>query len=648
MGQLSGHANVITPYRSGYTDDGNPYLVMEYVEGGSLSDHLDQRGPIEWRQAVIYACAIADALGQAHKQSILHRDVKPANILVGEDAVARLTDFGISAVQGSTATAMAFTLAHSPPETFTSGTDARDERSDLYSLASTLYMLVTGRIPFAADGDDDSQHAMMRRIETHDPPVLPEESAPSALARFLVDAMAKDPARRPQSAEEFRNDLEQILTDETYVARPAPDQATRPVTPPLVAPQSIKGQALVDASPLRAPGVAAGLPWWRQGRMVASVAALSVFAVAGFLAVSQVREVISEGSADFAAPDAASEERDSEVSGDEPNVVDESADDPQVATTTVAPEATTATSTTTAPAVPDEPVVISATSDVESVAVMADGRIVVGGADGSLTVVGVDEDGTASVEAQLVDQDELVFALLSLPDGRVVSGGADAVARIRDLSDPGNPETFAGHEGFTAAIVDLALLPDGRVASASWDQTVQVWDPADPEAEAIRFEGHTALVEAVAVLPDGRVVSAGRDGIILAWDPDDPAESTVIGTVSGTILSLAALSDGRVVAGGLDGDVTIWDPAGAGSVVGYEGHSGNVSAIVELPDGRVATGSWDGTVQVWDPDRPGASGVVFDGHQGQVTGLAVQADGTGLVSVADDATIRLWDPDQLG
>ena len=200
MGRLEEHPNVIRPYRSGYTGDGEPYVIMELARGGSLHDLVSRQGPLDWRRAVGYVLPIADALGHAHRQGVLHHDIKPANILLTADDTPKLTDFGIASIVGATATTnTAFTLSHVPPETFADGVDRRDERSDLYSLASTLFTLVRGRTPFQHTGDDNSV-AHLNRILNRPVPTL--DLGPS-IDGFLATAMAKDPAARFQDAAAF-------------------------------------------------------------------------------------------------------------------------------------------------------------------------------------------------------------------------------------------------------------------------------------------------------------------------------------------------------------------------------------------------------------------------------------------------------------
>ena len=196
MGQSSGHPNVITPIRSGLTVDGKPFLVMQYMEGGSLQDTIDRGELVPWRDAIFAIRPIADALGDSHQRGILHKDVKPANILLARNGTPSLTDFGIASIRGSTVTQRAFTFAHTAPETFADGNDSRDERSDLYSLASTLFTVIAGRSPFDQEGSD-SQLAWITRIATHPVPTL---GVSAALDRFLASALAKDPAHRPQNA----------------------------------------------------------------------------------------------------------------------------------------------------------------------------------------------------------------------------------------------------------------------------------------------------------------------------------------------------------------------------------------------------------------------------------------------------------------
>ncbi|MCP3988067.1 MAG: Hsp70 family protein [Actinomycetia bacterium] len=205
MGRLSSHPNVITPFQAGYTPAGSPFLVMEFVPNGSLDDLLEARGRVPWREAVEYLIPVVSALGHAHEQGILHRDVKPGNILLAAEG-PKLTDFGIAAIRQSTATQIGYTLAHCPPETFADGRDVRDERSDLYSVASTLHTLIAGHPPFhVADGD--SQPAYLVRILDGDPPPL-STLIPPGLQQLLDSALAKDPDQRPQSAAQFVTALE--------------------------------------------------------------------------------------------------------------------------------------------------------------------------------------------------------------------------------------------------------------------------------------------------------------------------------------------------------------------------------------------------------------------------------------------------------
>lgn len=207
MGQSSGHPNVITPIRSGVTADGKPYLVMQFMEGGSLQDLINRGQLLPWRDAIAVIRPIAEALGDSHQAGILHKDVKPANILLARNGTPSLTDFGIATVRGTTATQTAFTFSHAPPETFAGGRDARDERSDLYSLASTLFAIVAGRSPFA-DAEDDSQLAWLHRVVNNPVPTL---GVDEGLDRFLAWAMAKNPDDRPQDARQFVDGLDRVL-----------------------------------------------------------------------------------------------------------------------------------------------------------------------------------------------------------------------------------------------------------------------------------------------------------------------------------------------------------------------------------------------------------------------------------------------------
>ncbi len=203
MGVLSGHPNIVTIYRTG-TTGGSPYLVMEFLGGGSLADRLHHGPPIPWQEAVNIGTSLADAIDAAHRAGVFHRDIKPANVLLSDTGVPKLGDFGIANVEAVSQTSgvMKATVAHAPPEVL--GGSEGDARSDIYSLASTMYELITGRPAFVRP-EDTSPVPVMMRITSEAVPDVDPAICPPAVTRCLQQAMAKDPAHRPATAADFRD-----------------------------------------------------------------------------------------------------------------------------------------------------------------------------------------------------------------------------------------------------------------------------------------------------------------------------------------------------------------------------------------------------------------------------------------------------------
>ncbi|MDH3683590.1 MAG: protein kinase, partial [Acidimicrobiia bacterium] len=199
-GPLSNHPNIVTIHDAGYTRTGSPFLVMEYLDGGSLTDHLEANGPMQWQQAVDWMAPICDAVDTAHRMGVLHRDIKPANILISPDG-PKLADFGIACVSDATSPQFAVSWHHAPPE---AELNRRDERSDVYSLASTTFQLLTGHAPFWRPGED-SLAGLLHRMVSEPAPRLSPAVAPRWLDDLLQRALDKDPGRRPASAAELRD-----------------------------------------------------------------------------------------------------------------------------------------------------------------------------------------------------------------------------------------------------------------------------------------------------------------------------------------------------------------------------------------------------------------------------------------------------------
>lgn len=204
VGGLSEHPNIITVHGAGETGEGLPYLVMGFQPAGSLADRLRERGPLPWAEVADIGVKVAGALESAHRAGVLHRDVKPENVLVSSFGEPVLADFGIARLEGAahlTASGIVTgTPAHLGPEILQGHPPTA--ASDVYGLASTLHQLLTGSPAFTKP-TDESTWAVMNRVLSEPPPDLRAFGVPGPLADVIDRAMAKDPDQRFESARAF-------------------------------------------------------------------------------------------------------------------------------------------------------------------------------------------------------------------------------------------------------------------------------------------------------------------------------------------------------------------------------------------------------------------------------------------------------------
>lgn len=207
------HPNIVSVYDVGV--DGNLYyIVMELIKGKTLKEIIiEEKGPLPWKWSVNIAIQIASALEIAHKNNIIHRDIKPHNIIITEDGVAKVTDFGIAkAVSNSTITAFGTTIGsvhYFSPEHARGG--FTDAKSDLYSLGVVMYEMLTGRVPF--DADTPVSIALKHMQEEPRPAIEVNPNIPRAVNDVIMKALKKDSTLRYQNATAMLLDLRRALKD---------------------------------------------------------------------------------------------------------------------------------------------------------------------------------------------------------------------------------------------------------------------------------------------------------------------------------------------------------------------------------------------------------------------------------------------------
>lgn len=234
------HPNVVSVYDVGQEDDVH-YIVMEYVEGKNLNEIIKERAPLQVDEAVRIASQIADALDHAHHNQIIHRDIKPHNILIGRNGRVKVTDFGIArAVTSTTITqtgSVVGSVHYFSPE-HAKGI-VTGEKSDLYSLGIVLYQMLTGQLPFL--GESPISVALKHLQEEFDEPRKFNPLIPQSVENVILKSMRKNPQERYQSAKEMQTDLETCLMperrNETKIDFPDEDDIDQTRVMPAIKPE---------------------------------------------------------------------------------------------------------------------------------------------------------------------------------------------------------------------------------------------------------------------------------------------------------------------------------------------------------------------------------------------------------------------------
>jgi serine/threonine protein kinase len=261
MAALSDHINIVTIHDAAIAPDGRPYLVMAYCPGLNLADRYKTQ-QIAVAEVLSIGVQLAGAVETAHRQGILHRDIKPANVLTAAGGRPALTDFGISVAMGvlHEEESVGLSIPWSPPEML-SGTPTGDHRADVYSLTATLFTLLARRSPYELPGRSNDQVDLITRIQRTALTPTGRPDVPQSVEVVLATGLAKDPARRYQSALELARALQRLESEIGGAITPVDISAEDPVAARAeIAPENdgrtrIRPLVIEAQGVLQAPGV---------------------------------------------------------------------------------------------------------------------------------------------------------------------------------------------------------------------------------------------------------------------------------------------------------------------------------------------------------------------------------------------------------
>jgi eukaryotic-like serine/threonine-protein kinase len=600
-----------------------PFLVMSYAPNGTLRQRHPKGAILPVTTIVSYVQQIADALQYAHDEKLIHRDVKPENILVGRRGEVLLSDFGIALLAQtsryqSTQDVLG-TVAYMAPEQIQG---KPRPASDQYALGIVLYEWLSGDRPFHGSFTEVCAQHMYAS-----PPPLREKIATisPAIEQVVQTALVKDPNQRFASVKAFATALEQA-SEPPEIPTLAP--TSQPIEPTIASqppsqPRSTSVAMSSSSQPLQ-PGSISNVPVEREvskrgvsrRTVLAGLAGIAVIGIAG-------------GITWFARS--------------------QHAQTPPFALSSRQTPPTTPVSHSTPTPHASSPGTTLFTfhghaAGVNTVAWSPDSSRIASGANGPMLVWdAIDGSNVFSFSVDTVQ----IYSLTWSPDGHyIASSGPAGTVQVWNASTKSLLYTYRGHSGPIPAV---AWSPHGnRIASGSDDHTVQVWD-AFTGNNVLTYHGHTDVVRAVAWSPNGdRLVSGGHDTTAQVWDASNGSTIFIYRGHKNRIATVAWSPDGtRITSGGDDTTAQVWSASNGSNVFTYKSHTDVVQSVAWSPRGQhIVSGSHDATARVWDA-LTGNTVLTYHGHSAWVVSVAWSLDGTRIASGSSDTTAQVWQASSL-
>jgi serine/threonine protein kinase/sugar lactone lactonase YvrE len=591
--------------------DGMPWIIMEFVPGRTLSQIVRMEGPLAPARAARIGLRVLDALRAAHALGVLHRDVKPSNVIVGDDRVV-LGDFGIARTEGGGEDEITGTGIVMGAPSYTAPERARGEpavaASDLWSLGATLFYAVEGRRAFCGPNANATFHAILTgdraparrlgplrtvvdglmRMDPGDR--MTGEEAAELLAEAARAGERVSPAAPPRRAratgrKRRRREKPREPARHGTAAVPPPRPASgpqRPLAPGAVATRRAPARGTRSARPRRRPVVT-----------VASLTTLTLLLLGNGLRVDDPRR---RPTASYRTP--------------------------------VPHPRLTATLPTGG-------------GEVLGVAFSPDGH--------TLAATGQDRDvrlwntatglPSAVPSATLSGHGHPVSTAVFSPDGRTLAtGGYDG--RVT-LWNTGTRRAYATLNTHGRGHGTLSFSPDGAVLATSGD-AVRLWDLRTRHATRSLPDSGENLLNA-AFAPHGRILATAGSRAVRLWDVSARPRPTTVAKLTSLVGGMAFSPDGRTLAtGGDDRVVRLWDVRAHRLAATVSRFAGRVNAVAFSPDGRTLACASDETVLLWNI-RSRTVATLLDARTRTVEAIAFSPDGRTLATAGDDAAVRLWD-----
>jgi len=641
------HANVVTIFRVG-SDDGYHYIAMEYIKGREITDIIKEKGQMGVNESLDVVRQVASALGSAHELGILHRDIKPQNIMMDHVGRVKVMDFGIAKItesgpggnQSLTMTGQLLgTPAYMSPEQCRGVTS--DNRSDIYSLGVVLYQCLAGRVPFTGE----TPLAVIRKIVDEPVPSIYafKQDVPDPVVQIMHKALHKEPEKRYQTAFELENDIKRYLAGQEIAPNvenemPTLIKMTTPFAAPAAGGTSTRDMTMPSLETKK-----------RSKAPLVFFAATMVIAMAAGIGFYLKKNAAAGGEQSGTAPN--------------PTPVEVAIATPEETALATPPDQTPDTALTPEPTPELTPEMTPEPTATPEPNQKPTAKL-------ALSAAEIEEGKALIISFAASDPDEDVLELayqlngdgfwqkvtqkeLELTD--LKPGKHKVQFRVRDSEG----ESATTEQSFVVKArpkpVEPKPTPVPEMKPEPKPETpVPAPEPAPAPApkpassggqvgELRRMEGHTNNVMAVAYSPDGkRLVSGAQDNVAIIWDATSKSELARLSGHANHVMSVAFSPDGKVVlTGGRDNAAILWNASDGSELRRFTRHEEAVIAVGFSPDMTYCfSASADGTICTWETQTTSVTRRIA---AGKISSAAFSANGKIALAGGQEKSIGVWD-----